>query len=199
MSSTTLSPQQRQAQGRLVFCLLAVFFALPIIIVLLMYAFEWHPSGASQGELLTSPRPIRLAEALRDANAVALPADLLQDKWSMVYVTAHCEALCMQRLYTMRQLHASMAKDSQRLQRILIAEEGDWQRLQADYPGMVIINQPHGAVAALRQDFLVAPSAETRIYLVDPLANLMMSFPESVAPSAIRKDLVRLLKAAWAG
>lgn len=199
MSSATLSPQQRQARGRLVFCLLAVFFALPIIIVLLMYMFEWHPSGASQGELLASPRPIRLAESLRDANAVALPADLLHDKWSMVYVTTRCEAICTQRLHTMRQLHASMAKDSQRLQRILVAEEGDWQHLQADYPGMVIINQPHDVVARLRKDFEVMPSADTRIYLVDPLANLMMSFPESVPPGAIRKDLVRLLKAAWAG
>ena len=199
MSSVNLTAEQRQARGRWVFCLLAFFFALPIIIVALMYVFEWHPQGASQGELLAPPRPILLSGDLRDANAAPLPADLLRDKWSMVYVTVQCEAQCLERLHTMRQLHASMAKDSARLQRILVAQDADWQRLQADYPDMVIINQPRAAIASLSEDLQVMPMAESRIYLIDPLANLMMSFPESVAPKAVRKDLVRLLKAAWAG
>ena len=49
------------------------------------------------------------------------------------------------------------------------------------------------------RDHQIKPGESARIYLIDPLANLMMSFPESVPPKAVRKDLVRLLKAAWAG
>ena len=40
MSSTTspiADPQQKQKRGRWIFCLLALFFALPIVIVTLMY------------------------------------------------------------------------------------------------------------------------------------------------------------------
>jgi hypothetical protein len=71
--------------------------------------------------------------------------------------------------------------------------------LQAEYPDMRVIQQPTIAVTTLARQFQIEPSADTRIYLVDPLANLMMSFPASVEAKAIRKDLVRLLKAAWAG
>ena len=198
-ASTNSTPEHSQTRGRLVFCLLAVFFALPVIIVTLMYKFEWHPQGSSQGELIAPPKAIELPAGLSDAQGKPIAPDLLRDKWSMVYVTERCAEACMQRLYTMRQLHASMAKDSQRLQRILIAQDADWQRLQADYPDMRVIQQPTTAVATLARQFQVDPSAGTRIYLVDPLANLMMSFPASVEAKAIRKDLVRLLKAAWAG
>jgi hypothetical protein len=192
-------PEHSQARGRLIFCLLAVFFALPVIIVTLMYKFEWHPQGSSQGELVAPPIAIELPAGLLDAQGKAIAPDLLRDKWSMVYVTERCAEACMQRLYTMRQLHASMAKDSQRLQRILITQEADWQGLQAEYPDMRVIQQPTIAVTTLARQFQIEPSADTRIYLVDPLANLMMSFPASVEAKAIRKDLVRLLKAAWAG
>jgi hypothetical protein len=198
-ASTATTPEQNQTRGRLVFCLLAVFFALPVIIVTLMYKFEWHPQGSSQGELIAPPKAIELPVGLLDAQGKPIAPDLFRDKWSMVYVTERCAEACMQRLYVMRQLHASMAKDSQRLQRVLITQETDWERLQVDYPDMHVIQQPKIAVTTLARQFQVEPSAETRIYLVDPLANLMMSFPASVEAKAIRKDLVRLLKAAWAG
>lgn len=198
-ASTNSTPEHSQTRGRLVFCLLAVFFALPVIIVTLMYKFEWHPQGSSQGELIAPPKAIEIPAGLSDAQGKPIAPDLLRAKWSMVYVTERCAEACMQRLYTMRQLHASMAKDSQRLQRILIAQDADWQRLQEDYPDMRVIQQPTSAVTTLARQFQVEPSADTRIYLVDPLANLMMSFPASVEAKAIRKDLVRLLKAAWAG
>ena len=202
MSSTT-SPiadsQQKQKRGRWIFFLLALFFTLPIVIVTLMYKFDWHPQGSSQGELLVPPRPIVLGADLRDAAGRAIAPSLLRDKWSMVYVAERCAETCLQRLHTMRQLHASMAKDSGRLQRILLTRDADLARLQADYPDLIIIHQPLAAVEALSRDFRVDPAAESRIYLVDPLANLMMSFPETVEPKAIRKDLVRLLKTAWAG
>lgn len=202
MSSTTspiADPQQKQRRGRWIFCLLALFFALPIVIVTLMYKYDWHPQGSSQGELLVPPKSIVLGEDLQDAAGHLISPALLRDKWSMVYVAERCAEACVQRLHIMRQLHASMAKDSGRIQRILLTPDADLARLQADYPDLVIIHQPAAAVAALSRDFRVEPAPETRIYLVDPLANLMMSFPETVEPKAIRKDLVRLLKAAWAG
>jgi hypothetical protein len=199
MSTVTTPLEHSQARGRLIFCLLAVFFALPVIIVTMMYKFEWHPQGSSQGELIAPPTLIELPAGLLDVQGKAVPTELLRDKWSMVYVTDRCADTCMERVHTMRQLHASMAKDSQRIQRILITLDADWKRLQADYPDMLVINQPAVALTPFARQFHVEPSADTRIYLVDPLANLMMSFPETVEAKAIRKDLVRLLKAAWAG
>ena len=103
MSSATLSPS-KQSRGRLIFCLLALFFALPIVVVTLMYKFEWHPQGAIQGELVTPPKPVVLPGGLLDAQGGPLDTHLLRDKWSMVYVSAECEEVCKQRLHVMRRL-----------------------------------------------------------------------------------------------
>jgi hypothetical protein len=35
--------------------------------------------------------------------------------------------------------------------------------------------------------------------LIDPLGNLMMSYPKNAEPKGVRKDLMRLLKNSWAG
>ena len=40
---------------------------------------------------------------------------------------------------------------------------------------------------------------DNRIYLVDPLGNLMMSFGDDVPPADIRKDITRLMAYSWAG
>jgi len=42
-------------------------------------------------------------------------------------------------------------------------------------------------------------SAETSFWLVDPLGNLMMRFPQDPDPAKMKKDLIRLLKASRIG
>src|SRR5690606_21028413 len=128
--------------------------------------------------------------------------ELLKNKWSMVYVAHHCEAACEERLHIMRQLHASLAKDINRVQRILVATDADFQGLHQQYQDMVMLNRPESEVTALRVQFDVAVipvGSRIRIYLVDPLGNLIMSFSDKIAPADIRKDMVRLLAYSWAG
>lgn len=196
---TAIHQDKQQSRGRLVFILLAIFFALPVLIVTLMYRFEWHPPGSSQGELVVPPKPILLPKGLIEARGQVLAQDLLRDKWSMVYIADECDHLCLQRLQTMRQIHASMAKDTQRIQRILLTRGSESERLLADYPDLIIINQPTSLIGEMSGQFHNGSIQAGRIYLVDPLANLMMRYPDTVEPKSIRKDLVRLLKAAWAG
>jgi hypothetical protein len=38
-----------------------------------------------------------------------------------------------------------------------------------------------------------------RVYLVDPLGNLMMSYPADMNPKGMQTDLKKLLKNSWAG
>jgi len=44
-----------------------------------------------------------------------------------------------------------------------------------------------------------APDAAGRSYLVDPLGNLMMSYPADAAPKGMLKDLKRLLRLSHIG
>lgn len=181
--------------------LLVFFFSVPMVAVLLMHHYNWHPQTRSHGDLISPPRALHLPGSLMTMQGVYVEPELLKDKWSMVYVAHECQQACEQRLHVMRQLHASLAKDIRRVQRILIASGGNLQAMHQQYPDLAILDHPESEVSALRTQFDTqeAMSGENRIYLVDPLGNLMMSFSDDVAPEDIRRDLTRLLAYSWAG
>ncbi|HZV62291.1 MAG TPA: hypothetical protein VFF75_07745 [Methylophilaceae bacterium] len=193
-------PNQRQ--GRRMLILLVFFFSVPMITVLLMHHYNWHPQTRSHGDLVSPPRALHIPEKLMTVQGVYVESEILKNKWSMVYVAQDCAQLCEQRMHQLRQLHASLAKNINRVQRILIASSGNLKGMHEQYPDVVILNHPESEVSALRAQFDMQDSpAEkgNRIYLVDPLGNLMMSFSDSVPLQDVRKDLTRLLAYSWAG
>jgi hypothetical protein len=42
-------------------------------------------------------------------------------------------------------------------------------------------------------------ASKGNVFLVDPLGNLMMSYPDKFDPKGLRSDLARLIKNTWAG
>ncbi len=102
----------------------------------------------------------------------------------------------------MRQLHVSLYKDIERAQRVLITTTPDVSSIKADYPDLIIINQPILSVTKLSQQFDINHESATstnRLYLVDPLGHLMMSYSQAVPLADVRKDVSRLLRYSWAG
>ena len=197
-----LMPPTSKSRGRWMLLLLFAFFVLPLLLVVLMHRFDWHPQGSSHGELISPPRLLQTPAQLLDAHGtLAMPA-LWRDKWSMVYIADDCQQICNDRLHMMRQLHASLAKDISRVQRVLLTPSHDLASVQKQYPDLLILGQSAEALGELRQQFDLPdePAGRAdRIYLVDPLGNLMMSYPSTIPPGEIRKDLTRLLAYAWAG
>ena len=199
------SEKSQQTKGRIVLIALVVFFAAPLFVVMAMYRFDWHPKGQSYGDLIEPVVPIKLTETFKDVKTLDTTVEskmLWHDKWSAVILAEKCEVACQKRLHDARQIHASLEKDMNRLQRILITKQQDLADLQKQYPDLVILNQPTADVAALAKQFDVdGVSAYTsdRVYMVDPLGNLMLSYSNNVKPVEMRKDWVRLLKYSWAG
>lgn len=195
-------PQGKKSRGRWMLLLLLVFFAMPLLVVVAMHKYDWHPQGNSRGELISPARSLHVPAQLVDAHGAAAKQELWHDKWSMVYISNDCLQACNDRLHMMRQLHASLAKDISRVQRVLLTSASNLDGIQKQYPDLVILNQPAAELASLRQQFDlpgVPAGNDDRIYLVDPLGNLMMSYPVNISATDIRKDLVRLLAYAWAG
>ena len=199
------SEKNQQAKGRLVLLAMVVFFAAPIILVMAMYRFDWHPKGQSYGDLIEPVVPIQLTEKFKDVKTTDVTVEsktLWHDKWSAVILADQCESVCQTRLHDARQIHASLEKDMNRMQRILITHQQELGNLQQKYPDLIIVNQPIADVDALAKQFNVnGDSAYTsdRVYMVDPLGNLMLSYSSKVKPVEMRKDWVRLLKYSWAG
>ena len=195
--------KNNQKKGRLIVLAMTVFFLVPIVVVILMYKFNWKPSaGYSRGELVTPARLIAMPAALKNSENQPVGADFWIDKWSIVYVADKCEQICENKLHDIRQIHVSLYKDAPRAQRVFITTQNDVAKYKAMYPELIMINQPKTEVADLSKQFNIAGEAAlqaNRIYLVDPLGHIMMSYPSTAAPANIRKDVSQLLRYSWAG
>ncbi len=198
----SLSEQEIQRRGRKVFILMLIFFVVPVIVVVMMYRLNWVPKGVSIGELVTPARLLNSPADLQDSRSTVLAPQFWKEKWSIVLVSADCQRACQDRLHDMRQLHASLYKDMDRAQRVLVTTTQDVTKIKADYPDLIIINQPVRSVTNLSQQFDIDRENATsgnRLYLVDPLGHLMMSYQPSVPLADVRKDVARLLRYSWAG
>lgn len=192
----------KRPKGRWMLLFLFIFFAAPLIIVTIMHQMDWHPSGASRGNMVLPVKPISMPEGIADSEKNPVPTSVWKEKWSMVYIADQCDAGCMDRLHDMRQIHASLSKHVPRVQRILITSSADVSELKQKNPNLIVINQTSPEHIELMRQFDLpdaAASSAQRVYFVDPLSFLMMSYPPDIAARDIRKDLSRLLTYAWAG
>lgn len=191
--------RKEQRKGRVIFLMMLTFFIVPIIAVVLMFKFNFKPAGESRGQLVIPPRLILTNTVLQDSDGKS-QHQFWADKWNMVYVTDKCEAKCMQRLRDMRQIHVSLYKDIPRTQRVLITHVQNMSRIKKDFPDLTVINQPKQEIEALARQFNQHGERaleSNRLYFVDPLGHMMMSYPETASAADIRKDLARLLKYSW--
>lgn len=191
----------QQRKGRFIFIMMAIFFMVPVVVVVAMIKFDWKPSGTSYGELMSPPRLIQGATELKAASGQSAQ-QFWQDKWKMVYIANKCDELCMDKLHDMRQIHVSTYKHILRIERVLITQQKDVSEIQKKYPKLLILNQPTNNIGVLMQQFNINEEVATesnRTYLVDPVGYMMMSYQPSSDPAKIRKELIKLLKYSWAG
>jgi len=190
----------QQRKGRLMLIFLLVVFALPVMITVALYITGWRPGGSSYGELLQTPQALNFPQ-LRTLQGQPVDALAWKNKWHLVYIApANCDAECRNGLHTMRQIHASLAKEIDRLERVWLVDGPllpEAQALQTQYPDMLVL--PEAKALARQLDTKAPPNAGGRLYLVDPLGNLVMSYPRGSDPYGIRKDLLKLLKYSWTG
>jgi cytochrome oxidase Cu insertion factor (SCO1/SenC/PrrC family) len=192
----------QQRKGRLVLILMLTFFVVPLVVVMMMYKFNWMPHSESMGDLVRPARLLNSEPALQEANGQALPGDFWKTRWSIVYVADDCQAACLAKLHDMRQLHASLYKDMPRAQRVLITRTQDIAAIKRDYPDLIVLNQPAEHLAPFTAQFKVAEedvATSNRLYLVDPLGHFMMSYSSDMPLATVRKDVARLLRFSWAG
>lgn len=187
-------------QGRKQLLILLATFLLPVMLVLGLYWMNWNPSGGvSHGVLVSPPRALPEVTAMDYARQPFKPEDW-KDRWHLVLVTNHgCTELCQKNLYKMRQIHASLAKDIDRLQRVLLitGQEpvADVREIRRQYPDLVILTTAEDLVRVMTE----GAQPDEQFYLVDPLGKVMMRYSNAVEAKDIRADLLKLFKYSWAG
>ena len=204
MTETSKNPRTSKS-GLIILIVLVALFALPEIIAVGLQASKWRPkSTTNKGELVQPARAIKDIDLLTIEDKPVKFSSFHQ-KWTMIYFAdAACNEACVKNIYLMRQVHKALGKEHGRFQGVFVvigsAPAGQLQEKLKDYPGLTIISGPRKNVDALAQQF-VLPGSKTidleRLYLVDPMGNLMMSYRDN--PRGMLKDLIHLMKISSTG
>ena len=204
MEPLNVAPAPR-SRSRLSLLLLLALFASPVVLAwLAFYVFpEWRPTGSvNHGQLITPLRPLP-AYRLETLSGDATDETFLRGKWTLVYLKrGPCAEQCVKQLYNLRQVRLAQGKNIDRVQRLMLwnpAGVGPEQRaeLVEHFPGQVVAALPDQPPAGLLDAFVLDgqdPMQSGRVYLVDPLGNLMMNYQTGDEPRGMIKDLERLLK-----
>jgi len=170
--------------GRIKMLLILAVCASPVVLGTLAFFFYKPESTTNYGSFILPQRPAAGLEAFRG-------------KWVMLTVdSAICDEHCAKRLYLIRQLRLTQGKEKDRIERVLILSNPGPARFAAEQVDALekVHEGLHQVTMDQAQRLQLLGQDDKAIYLVDPLGNLMMRFPEDPDPSRMKKDLSKLLK-----
>jgi len=180
--------QMRARNLRMVGALAALFF-LPVLASFWMYYFtDWRPAGSTaHGTLIQPPVPLQ-------------NADVFKDKWTLLYVAdGGCDAACLHALYIARQTRLLLNKDIQRVNRVLVATGPvDRALFDREHAGVTVLDASAPAADSLLQA-IPADQRANGLFIIDPLANLVMRYDARENPKGLLDDLKKLLKLSHIG
>ena len=191
---------QNKTNGRKILLILAAIFVLPFTLAATSHLLNLQASGKSYGNLIQPPQVLNFP-VLHESQGKEFVREQWLKKWSVVMLdTAGCAQPCLEKVHLLKQVHTSLNKDIKRVQRVLLVPtdiHGETMNdLEKKYPDLIILAGADADTVKFAAEFNVAGG---QIYLVDPLGNLMMSYPEKMDSKELYSDLKRLLKNSWAG
>jgi hypothetical protein len=196
----TAEPRKRR---RLVLGLLALLFLAPVGVAFYLYYGGWRATGdVSHGDLITPARP--LPEVSLSGPDGAQSAPVFAGKWSLIYSDdGRCDADCRHALYVTRQVRLALNQNLDRVQRVFLyrgdcCEQPYFTAEQADLIARDLDSAGGQTLSVILGASVPAHDAQ-RIFVADPLGNLVLSYPADADPRGIIADLKKLLKLSHIG
>jgi len=138
----------------------------------------------NNGEFVTPPTTVRSLDIRNQQNQ---PVTEGGTWWLWVVSSGSCESECDRALHQLRQLHALLNKDANRVRRALVQNGMPESPLFAErYPKLTFLS---GRIQDL------GPG----VYIVDPIGNLVFRYPFADAGKPVLEDLKKLLKVSQIG
>jgi hypothetical protein len=182
-----------RTSGRLTLLLIAAVCLAPIVASYTVYYLFPREPAVNYGTLLPAAPAPAITGTTPDGSPFAV-ADL-RGRWALVIGSAGaCEAACARLLYATRQARTMQGREQDRVARVLLVADGAplSQELLAQHPGLVVARVAPAALAAL-------PGGPAGVYIVDPLGNLVLRYPDDPDIKRLAGDLSRLLRASRIG
>ena len=208
MQSPNLDPALRHRGRRQLLVLAAIFF-VPLAVAFWLYygPGDWRPvGGTNKGDLIDPARPLPEVD-LSALDSTGPRPDLLRGKWTVAYLgDGACDERCRRALYLSRQSRIALNKDMDRVQRVFLATGDccDETFLRLEHPDLAVV--PLGtdpAAQSLIDAFPTLdgapPAGAGRLWVVDPLGNLVLSYSEQAPDKALLSDLRKLLRLSHIG
>ena len=177
-------------------------FAAPVLAAWFFYYNpQYLPSGRGNlGSLISPVVAVPADLRLTTPGGAALDRSQLEGKWTLVYLGGgECPETCRERLHDLRQIRLALGDGSLSVERLLILTDpgaaATGAALAEEFDGMrVAVTDEAGAawlIGALGQ----GPEALGRVYILDPMGNLMMRYASDAPAKEVLKDMGRLIKA----
>lgn len=181
--------------------LMIAVFAAPVIAAWFFYLYpDYLPKGrTNRGELIEPVVPITRLGDLRSPNGNALDRARFDGRWTLVYLgEGACAEDCAQRLVDLRQIRLALGESGLNVERLLIAVAPPDPvlppGLAGELEGMQIAEADATAAKRLASA-LGGGEPFGRVYILDPMGNLMMRYAPDAAAKDTLEDMERLLKA----
>lgn len=180
--------------------LFAVFF-VPIFLALYLNIGMpgWLPFGQTNHGHLIEPAARFELSGLRKVDGDGIGQDLLQGKWSLVYVEpAACLARCDRAVYRMRQTRRSMGKNIDRVQRLVVSP----RRIAGEVASKLNAHDADVKVIAADKrwfDKRLPGEGSAEIYVIDPEGLMVLWYAPDAEFKGMIEDLERLLKVSKIG
>ncbi len=194
----------KRGHGRRILLALLGIALLPVVIAWTLYLTGWHAERTGNyGELVTPARPLtELAFEAVDGTPRSISG--LRGKWTLLYIgSAACPQSCRDTLYKLQQVVLAQGKEADRIQRVFVAQDAvlraDFAKTLSVYAGMEGWTGQSRAIEALRTQLAMPGERAGRVYLIDPLGNLVLGYPAGFDAGGMRKDLARLLRVSRVG
>ena len=179
--------------------LYALFFTFlaPVILGTTIY-FNKEQLGigsntVNYGTLVVPANPLKI-DGLSIAGKAAIQENVLSKKWTLLFIAPNqCDTFCKDRLLLMKNVRLLMNEHMRRIRTVVISSNPILtDSLKYDNPNLVFANVESSSSVFLTQ----FKNKETMpIYMIDPLGNLMMFYPQPKPDHKMMiKDLKRLLK-----
>ena len=200
--SDPLSNSVRNRKRLTLIALMALFLS-PVLA-----AWLWTPDTfRNRGELIDPPQPlVNVPMISPDGSDVDLTN--LFGRWTYVFfVEAGCDESCKQLADAVERVRLSQGKNEKRVRLMVITLSPDAlsspDEIRLILPKTIVLGVNAAEKEQLLPQFMSSGEASAlqsgSVFLVDPMGNLMMSYPAKADPTDLRKDISRLLRASRIG
>ena len=174
---------------------IAALFLAPVIVAWFLYSGRAGlDSGPDAHGVLADP-PVELGDIELPPGGDAGAEARLTGRWTFLYLgQGECGTACEEALIRMRQVRLALGKDASRVQRVFlpVVRDPDHDQTAQAFPGMVVL--PAGTPGRSELIDRIGARQPGEVLLVDPLGNLILSYPPGLDPDGLFRDAKHLLR-----